>query len=163
TRTDPDVPKHKGLTYFALDMHAPGVEVRPLRQITGEAEFNEVYMTDVRIPDADRVGEVGDGWRVAMTTLMNERVTIGGGRGGLGAIGEAVRIWKQRAATDDDPVLRDRLMQLWVDAETLRLTNLRAAANRRIGNPGPEGSIAKLRFAETNKEILDFCITLLGP
>jgi alkylation response protein AidB-like acyl-CoA dehydrogenase len=168
TRTDPDVPKHKGLTYFALDMHAPGVEVRPLRQITGEAEFNEVYMTDVRVPDADRVGEVGDGWRVSMTTLMNERVTIGGGGGGSGgprrgsgAIGEAVRIWNARA--DRDPVLRDRLMQLWVDAETLRLTNLRAAANRRIGNPGPEGSIAKLRFAETNKEILEFCITLLGP
>jgi alkylation response protein AidB-like acyl-CoA dehydrogenase len=168
TRTDPDVPKHKGLTYFALDMHAPGVEVRPLRQITGEAEFNEVYMTDVRVPDADRVGEVGDGWRVAMTTLMNERVTIGGGGGGSGgprrgsgAIGEAVRIWKAR--TDHDPVLRDRLMELWVDAETLRLTNLRAAARRRIGNPGPEGSIAKLRFAETNKEILEFCITLLGP
>jgi alkylation response protein AidB-like acyl-CoA dehydrogenase len=167
TRTDPDVPKHKGLTYFAVDMHAPGVEVRPLRQITGEAEFNEVYLTDVRIPDADRVGDVGEGWRVAMTTLMNERVTIGGSGGGSGgpkrgsgAIAEAVRIWNARA--DKDPALRDRLMQLWVDAETLRLTNLRAAARARVGNPGPEGSIAKLRFAETNKEILEFCINLLG-
>jgi alkylation response protein AidB-like acyl-CoA dehydrogenase len=168
TRTDPDVPKHKGLTYFALDMHAPGVDVRPLRQITGEAEFNEVYLTDVRVPDHDRIGAVGDGWRVAMTTLMNERVTIGSGssggggpKRGAGAIAEAVRIWNAR--DDHDPVLRDRLMQLWVDAETLRLTNLRAAANARQGNPGPEGSIAKLRFAETNKAILDFCITLLGP
>jgi alkylation response protein AidB-like acyl-CoA dehydrogenase len=169
TRTDPDLPKHKGLTYFALDMHAPGVEVRPLRQITGEAEFNEVYLTDVRIPDHDRVGAVGDGWRVAMTTLMNERVTIGGSgassgggpRRGGGAIAEAVRLWQARE--DRDPVVRDRLLQLWVDAETLRLTNLRAAANARMGNPGPEGSIAKLRFAETNKAILDFCITLLGP
>jgi alkylation response protein AidB-like acyl-CoA dehydrogenase len=168
TRTDPDVPKHKGLTYFAVDMHAPGVEVRPLRQITGEAEFNEVYLTDVRIPDRDRIGGVGDGWRVAMTTLMNERVTIGGSSGGSsgpkrgsGAIAEAVRLWKER--TDKDPALKDRLMQLWVDAETLRLTNLRAAARARVGNPGPEGSIAKLRFAETNKAILEFCINLLGP
>ena len=98
-RTDPDAPKHKGLTYFALDMHAPGVEVRPLRQITGEAEFNEVYMTEVRVPDADRIGDVGEGWRVAMTTLMNERTTIGGGGGppgrGSGAIAEAVRIWHE--------------------------------------------------------------------
>ena len=81
-RTDPELPKHKGLTYFMLDMHAPGVEVRPLRQITGEAEFNEVYMTDARIADADRIGDVGDGWRVSMTTLMNERTTIGAASGG---------------------------------------------------------------------------------
>src|SRR5579875_2949894 len=99
TRTDPDVPKHKGLTYFALDMHAPGVEVRPLIQITGEAEFNEVYLTEVRVPDSDRIGAVGEGWRVAMPTLMNERTTIGGGGGaperGSGAIAEAVRIWRE--------------------------------------------------------------------
>ena len=83
-RTDPDAPKHRGLTYFICDMHAPGVDVRPLRQMTGQAEFNEVYLTDVRIPASDRIGDVGDGWRVSMTTLMNERVTIGGGGGGSG-------------------------------------------------------------------------------
>jgi alkylation response protein AidB-like acyl-CoA dehydrogenase len=164
-RTDPDTPKHKGLTYFALDMHAPGVEVRPLRQMTGEAEFNEVYMTEVRVPDADRIGEVGAGWGVAMTTLMNERTTIGGGGGaparGSGAIAEAVRIWKEEV-TDKSPVKRDRLMQMWVEAEALRLTNIRAGQNRRIGNPGPEGSIAKLMFAEVNMRIYELCIDLLG-
>ncbi|MCB0977873.1 MAG: acyl-CoA dehydrogenase family protein, partial [Acidimicrobiales bacterium] len=139
-RTDPDAPKHKGLTYFALDMHAPGVEVRPLRQITGEAEFNEVYLTEVRVPDADRIGDVGEGWRVAMTTLSNERTTIGGGGGaptrGSGAIAEAVRIWQEEANVDRNPVAKDRLMQLWIDSEVLRLTNIRASQNRKAGNPG---------------------------
>jgi alkylation response protein AidB-like acyl-CoA dehydrogenase len=165
TRTDPDAPKHKGLTYFALDMHAPGVEVRPLRQITGEAEFNEVYMTDVRVPDTDRIGAVGEGWRVAMTTLMNERTTIGGGQGpparGSGAIAEAVRIWKDEVA-DHTPAKRDALVRAWIDAEVLRLTNIRASQNRRAGNPGPEGSIAKLSFAEINMRIYELCVDLLG-
>jgi alkylation response protein AidB-like acyl-CoA dehydrogenase len=164
TRTDPDAPKHKGLTYFGLDMHAPGVEVRPLRQMTGEAEFNEVYLTEVRVPDADRIGGVGDGWRVAMTTLMNERTSIGGGSGpparGSGAIAEALRIWK--ASADRDPVARDRVTRMWVEAEVLRLTNLRAGENRRAGNPGPEGSIAKLMFAEVNERIYELCVDLLG-
>ena len=165
-RTDPNTPKHKGLTYFALDMHAPGVEVRPLRQMTGEAEFNEVYLTEVRVPDADRLGAVGEGWRVSMTTLANERTTIGGGGGappqqGSGAIAEAVRIWND-PATERTAVARDRLMQLWVRAEVLRLTNQRASQNRRAGNPGPEGSIAKLQFAEINMEIYEFCVELLG-
>ncbi|MGO9196609.1 MAG: acyl-CoA dehydrogenase family protein [Acidimicrobiales bacterium] len=165
-RTDPEQPKHKGLTYFALDMHAPGVEVRPLRQMTGEAEFNEVYMTEVRVPDRDRVGDVGDGWRVSMSTLMNERTSIGGGGGmpgrGSGTIAEAVRIFKEDCP-DPNAVAKDRLMQMWVEAEALRLTNLRASDNRRAGNPGPEGSIAKLMFAEVNKRIYELCIDLLGP
>jgi alkylation response protein AidB-like acyl-CoA dehydrogenase len=166
-RTDPDVPKHKGLTYFALDMHAPGVEVRPLRQMTGEAEFNEVYLTEVRVPDGDRVGDVGEGWRVAMTTLSNERTTIGGGTGasssgpGSGSIAEAVRIW-QSDGHRQNPVDRDRLTRLWIESEALRLTNLRASQNRKAGNPGPEGSIAKLMFAEVNKRIYELCIDLLG-
>jgi alkylation response protein AidB-like acyl-CoA dehydrogenase len=166
-RTDPSAPKHKGLTYFALDMHAPGVEVRPLRQMTGEAEFNEVYMTEVRVPDADRIGDVGDGWRAAMTTLMNERTTIGGGGGGQGsqrgqgAIAEAVRVWREGGA-DRRPALKDRLMRLWCESETLRLTNIRAVQNARAGNPGPEGSIAKLAFAECNQRVYELCVDLLG-
>lgn len=167
TRTDPDVPKHKGLTYFALDMHAPGVEVRPLIQITGEAEFNEVYLTEVRVPDSDRIGEVGEGWRVAMTTLMNERTTIGGGGGaperGSGAIAEAVRIWRSLDAGRRHPADLDRMMKLWCSSEALRLTNMRAGQNRKAGNPGPEGSIAKLMFAELNKDIYELCVDLLGP
>ena len=146
-------------------MHAPGVEVRPLRQMTGEAEFNEVYLTEVRVPDADRIGDVGEGWRVAMTTLSNERTTIGGGTGppvrGSGSIAEAVRIW-QSDGSHRNPVARDRLMRLWIEAEVLRLTNLRASQNRRAGNPGPEGSIAKLMFAEVNKRVYELCIDLLG-
>jgi alkylation response protein AidB-like acyl-CoA dehydrogenase len=165
-RSDPDVPKHKGLTYFALDMHAPGVEVRPLMQITGEAEFNEVYLTEVRVPDADRIGAVGEGWRVAMTTLMNERTTIGGGGGsperGSGAIAEAVRLWREADPAQRHPAQLDRLMSLWCQAEALRLTNLRAGQNRRTGNPGPEGSIAKLMFAEVNQRIYELCVDLLG-
>jgi alkylation response protein AidB-like acyl-CoA dehydrogenase len=166
TRTDPDVPKHRGLTYFALDMHASGVEVRPLIQITGEAEFNEVYLTEVRVPDSDRIGDVGDGWRVSMTTLMNERTSIGGGSGlperGSGAIAEALRIWRQ-AGGAHNPSTRDRLLKLWSEAEALRLTNIRASQNRRVGNPGPEGSIAKLMFAEVNQRIYELCVDLLGP
>ena len=164
-RTDPEAPKHKGMTYFALDMHAPGVEVRPLRQMTGEAEFNEVYLTEVRVPDADRIGDVGEGWRVAMTTLSNERTTIGGGGGapprGSGSIAEAVRIYQSDGARRT-AVERDLLMQLWVEMEVLRLTNLRASQNRKAGNPVPEGSIAKLMFAEVNKDIYELCVELIG-
>ena len=161
-RTDPEQPKHRGLTYFVVDMHAPGVEVRPLRQITGEAEFNEVYFTDVRIPDSERLGDVGDGWRVSLTTLMNERVSIGGAiqPKGSGPIGEAVKIWKSKGHSD--PALKDELMQLWTEAEVNRLTNIRASQLRAVGTPGPEGSTAKLAFAELNKRVYEFCLTLMG-
>jgi alkylation response protein AidB-like acyl-CoA dehydrogenase len=160
-RTDADVPKHKGLTYFVIDMHAPGVEVRPLYQITGEAEFNEVYMTDVRIPDSERLGDVGDGWRVTLTTLMNERVAIGGQippRGG-GFIGELMKVWAKVGA---DPAKRDSVTKLWIAAEVLRLTNIRATHLRSAGNPGPEGSIGKIMSAELNKRISELTVELLG-
>ena len=163
-RTDPDVPKHAGLTAFVVDMHGPGVETRPLRQMTGEAEFNEVYFTDARIPDGERLGNPGDGWRVSLTTLMNERVSIGGAivPQGSGPIAEAVRIWKSLPAERKDPAARDELMKLWIEAEVLRLTNIRAGQNRKIGVPGPEGSTGKLAYAEGNKRIYDFCVSLLG-
>jgi alkylation response protein AidB-like acyl-CoA dehydrogenase len=163
-RTDPDVPKHAGLTAFVVDMQAPGVETRPLRQMTGEAEFNEVYFTDVRIPDKERLGGPGDGWRVSLTTLMNERVSIGGAivPQGSGPIAEAVRIWRQLPEERKDAARRDELMTLWIEAEVLRLTNIRAGQNRKVGVPGPEGSTGKLAFAEGNKKVYDFCVSLLG-
>jgi alkylation response protein AidB-like acyl-CoA dehydrogenase len=161
-RTNPELPKHRGLSYFIIDMHQPGVEVRPLRQMTGEAEFNEVYFTDARVPDTDRLGAIGDGWRVALTTLMNERVAIGnvvGPRGG-GAIADAIRMWKEYGHTN--PVRLDRLMHLWCRAEAMRLTNLRAAQMRLRGTPGPEGSTAKLAWAELNKAIYSYAVELMG-
>ena len=144
-------------------MHAPGVEVRPLVQITGEAEFNEVYFTDVRIPDAERLSEVGEGWRVSLTTLMNERVSIGGSVSprGSGMIGAAVNVWMKTDRAD--VVARDRLAKLWCDAEVLRLTNVRASQNRKRGTPGPEGSVGKLAMAELNQRIASFMMNLLGP
>ena len=166
-RSDPDVPKHAGITCFLVDMHASGVEVRPLRQMTGEAEFNEVFFTDVRVPDDGRLGAAGDGWRVALTTLMNERVAIGGNVGGRGTgpIGDALALWRERWQGRTSPhalVLRDRLVQSWVSHEVLRLTNLRAAHLRRAGTPGPEGSVAKLAYAEENKRTYELCVDLLG-
>jgi alkylation response protein AidB-like acyl-CoA dehydrogenase len=166
TRTDPSVPKHRGITYFALDLSAAGVEVRPLRQMTGQAEFSEVFLTGVRVPDVDRVGDVNDGWRVAMTTLGSERSSIGGGGGarppGSGAIAEAVRLWKELPDDRRSPTTLDLLMSLWCGAEVLRLTNARAGAARRGGNPGPEGSIAKLAFARLNQDVYELCVDLLG-
>jgi alkylation response protein AidB-like acyl-CoA dehydrogenase len=164
-RTDPDAPKHRGLTYFVADMHAPGVDVRPLRQMTGEAEFNEVYLTDVRIPDAERLGDVGDGWRVAMTTLMNERVSIGGSVAprGSGTITYAVNAWNALPESARDAGRRDELMRLWSRAEANRITNIRASQNRKKGVPGPEGSVGKLAFADLNKDIMSFTMNLLGP
>ncbi|GGQ07733.1 acyl-CoA dehydrogenase family protein [Streptomyces roseolilacinus] len=162
-RTDPDAPKHRGITYFLCDMTDPGVEVRPLRQITGEAEFNEVFLTGVRIPDDHRLGEVGDGWAVARTTLMNERVAIGGARipreGGM--IGRAARTWRDRPElrTHD---LHQRLLDLWVEAEVARLTGERLRQQLAVGRPGPEGSAMKLAFARLNQQISGLEVELLA-
>jgi alkylation response protein AidB-like acyl-CoA dehydrogenase len=163
-RTDPDLPKHKGLTMFVIDMQAPGVEVRPLVQATGEAEFNEVYATDVRIADAERLGDTGDGWRVSLTTLMNERVSIGGqvNPRGSGVIAVAVNQWKQHPERHG-AIARDQLTRLWIDAEVNRLTNMRAAQNRTKGTPGPEGSVGKLAMAGLNQRIMSFTMDLMGP
>ncbi|MBI2168879.1 MAG: acyl-CoA dehydrogenase family protein [Actinobacteria bacterium] len=163
-RTDPDVPKHRGLTYFVVDMQADGVEVRPLRQITGDAEFNEVYFTDARVPDENRLGGVGEGWNVAITTLMNERSALGveaTDRRGAGPAAAAVDLWKHYERTD--PALKDALMRLWVEGEVLRMTGLRAAAARQLGTPGPEGSVGKLLFAEHNKRVRKLCLDVMGP
>ena len=162
-RTDPDVPKHQGLTYFCCDMTAPGVEVRPLRQMTGEAEFNEVFLTDVPIPDSDRIGAVGEGWKVATATLMNERVSIGGGaparEGGM--IASAAAAWREHPERRT-PGLHDRLLRLWADAEVARLAGARLRQQLSAGQPGPEGSAAKLVFARLNQEISEFEVELDG-
>ncbi|WP_399082868.1 acyl-CoA dehydrogenase family protein [Streptomyces sp. BBFR2] len=162
-RTDPALPKHQGLTYFLCDMTAPGVEVRPLRQITGEAEFNEVFLTGVRLPDSHRIGEVGQGWEVARTTLMNERVAIGGAvtprEGGM--IGIAAADWRARPElrTHD---LHQRLLTLWVDAEVTRLTGERLRQQLAKGAPGPEGSGMKLAFARLAQQISGWNLEFLA-
>ncbi|MDH2427442.1 acyl-CoA dehydrogenase family protein [Sphaerisporangium sp. TRM90804] len=162
-RTDPDVPKHRGLTYFVCDMHAPGVDVRPLRQITGEAEFNEVFLTGVRLPDTLRLGEVGEGWRVAQHTLMNERVAIGGapGRRGGGLMGIVARTWRERPEirTHD---LHGRLLHLWVEAEVTRLAGARLREQLAAGAPGPEGSGMKLAFARLNQALSGIDVEMRG-
>jgi len=162
-RTNPDVPKHQGLTYFLCDMTDPGIEVRPLRQITGEAEFNEVFLTDVRIPDAYRLGAEGDGWRVANATLNNERVAIGGASGGRsgGMIGVVSRTWREHPERRT-PELHDRLVRLWVEAEVARVTGQRLRQKLRLGQPGPEGSAMKLTFARLNQQLSGLEVELLG-
>lgn len=163
-RTDPDVPKHKGLTYFIVDLRSPGVEIRPLRQITGRAQFNEVFLHDVRIPDHHRLGEVGAGWRVSMSTLTDERASLGDrvpARGG-GAIGEAIALWKSRPERRT-PVLRERLARLWLRSEAHRLTVERGKVAAAKGVFGPEISVGKLAGSELTQHIYEFCLELLGP
>jgi alkylation response protein AidB-like acyl-CoA dehydrogenase len=162
-RTDPDVPKHKGMTYFVIDMHAPGVEVRPLRQMNGESEFNEVYLHEAYIPDDWRLGEVGSGWSVATTTLMNERNAIGGGPSvrNAGSVADALQLWRERPDLRA-PGLRARLTQLVVDADANRLFSDRERVERGQQAAGPRGSIGKLYGAELNQRVYEFCMDVLG-
>jgi alkylation response protein AidB-like acyl-CoA dehydrogenase len=162
-RTDPETPKHRGLTYFVVDMTAPGVEVRGLRQITGESEFNEVFLTDVRIPDDQRLGEVGQGWAVAQYTLMNERVAIGGGTlpRESGALGSLAARWRGHPEART-PGLHDRMLRLWVQGEAARLTAERLGQQQAAGQPGPEGSGVKITYARLNQECSSLELELEG-
>ena len=165
-RTDPDVEKHRGLTGFVVDMHAPGVEVRPLRQMTGGASFNEVFFTDVRIPDSHRLGDVNAGWTVALTTLMNERAAIGGGGGGsgLGSLGtwRLMELVKQMDRSSD-PLIRQDLAQVIINLKIASYTNIRAMSKLAANQlPGPEMSIAKLSLTQNFTRICNLLSDVLG-
>src|ERR1051325_9097129 len=175
-RTDGSGDKHEGLTYFLMDMHAPGVEVRPLRQITGDAEFNEIFMEDVFVPANRVVGQVGQGWQVAITTLMNERANVGFAllarlEVSLSRLIALAKTTPRNGATAaNDPVLRDRLADLWTDLQAFRFTIYRSFSSLlKTGVPGPEGSVAKLFWSETNQRLtktaleIEGAFALLGP
>ncbi len=162
-RSDASGDKHEGLTYLIVDMRSRGVEVRPLRQITGEAEFNEIFFSDVEVPRENVLGEVGDGWRVAMTTLLHERGTFGFSL--TGALDVAVRrlVALAKARAPHDPLVRDRVALEWIELQALRYTNYRALAPlERTGIPGPEGSVAKLRWSEANQRLTKLAMEILG-
>jgi alkylation response protein AidB-like acyl-CoA dehydrogenase len=167
-RTDPDQPKHQGITYFLLDMHQPGVEVRPLRQITGEAEFNEVFLDGARVPDEHRVGEINDGWRVSASTLSSERQMVSGsGSGGMGRLGgsgaERLISLARETGRWDDPVVRGKIMRLWAQEQIRGWTNARVRAALSAGqSPGAASSIGKVHQATLNQQIQDLMVDLLG-
>jgi alkylation response protein AidB-like acyl-CoA dehydrogenase len=164
TRSDPQSTKHAGLTYLLVDMHAPGVEVRPLRQITGEAEFNEIFFTAVRVPVENVVGEIGQGWAVAMTTLLHERATLGFALTASLEVNLRKLITLARGRTDDDPILRDRIAREWIELQALRFTNIRALTQLiKTGMPGPEGSVSKLQWSEANQRLTKLALEVLGP
>jgi alkylation response protein AidB-like acyl-CoA dehydrogenase len=166
-RTNPDAPKHKGLTGFVVDMHAPGVEIRPLRQMTGGASFNEVFFSEVRIPDSHRLGDVNEGWTVALTTLMNERAAIGGGMasGGSGNMGTQRLIELVRhQGKNKDPLIRQQLADIVINGRVASFTNLRAMAKIATGQlPGPEMSIAKLTLTANMARVSELVASVLGP
>jgi alkylation response protein AidB-like acyl-CoA dehydrogenase len=164
-RTDAEQPKHRGLTGFIVDMKAPGVEVRPLRQMTGGASFNEVFFTDVRVPDDHRLGEVNNGWNVALTTLMNERAAIGAGAGASGTGGTITRLIEmvRYFGLSQDPLVRQELADIITRARVSSYTNQRALAKIKVGQlPGPELSIAKLSSTQLLQRVGDFVSHVLG-
>ena len=167
-RTDPDLPKHKGLTGFVIDMHSPGIDIRPLKQMTGNANFNEVYFADVRVPDGNRLGDVNQGWAVALTTLMNERASIGTGSGG-GSGGGAMNMARltemcRWMGVLDDPLVRQQLAQLYTGLKVLNWTNNRAMAKVKAGGlPGPEMSLAKMGLTDNMKRTANLVSQVLGP
>ena len=169
-RTDPDAPKHQGLTYFLMDMDQDGVEVKPLVQITGEAEFNEIFMDEAYIPDENVVGGVGNGWGVAITTLMNERAGLAfAAQAALKthireAIDLAQKTSRDGRPTSEDPVIRDRLAQLFIESEIFRVTNYRGLTKiMKNGVPGPEGSLGKWQWAEVNQHLMELAMEIEGP
>jgi alkylation response protein AidB-like acyl-CoA dehydrogenase len=164
TRSDPGSVKHAGLTYLLVDMHAPGVEVRPLRQITGEAEFNEIFFSAVEVPVENVVGEIGQGWAVAMTTLLHERATLGFALTASLEVNLRKLITLARGRTDGDPILRDRIAREWIELQALRLTNYRSLTQLiKTGMPGPEGSVSKLQWSEANQRLTKLSLEVLGP
>jgi alkylation response protein AidB-like acyl-CoA dehydrogenase len=163
-RTDQDAPKHQGLTYFLMDMEQEAVQVRPLRQITGEAEFNELFIQEARIPDENVLGGVGNGWTVAITTLMHERAGLGASSAIQVriALGELVSLARERAVADD-PIVRQRIAQLHIEAETLRLNAWRGLTQTmKTGVPGPEGSLPKWQWAELNQAVTELAMEIRG-
>src|SRR5436190_5243911 len=163
-RTDPDAPKHKGLTYFLMDMEQDEIDVRPLRQITGEAEFNELFIENAYVPEENVVGGEGNGWMVAITTLMNERAGLGASAalGLANTLDEMIELAREQGKADD-PVLRDKIARLKIGIEGLRLGAMRAlTATMKVGIPGPEGSISKLQWSSTHQAMTELAIELGG-
>jgi alkylation response protein AidB-like acyl-CoA dehydrogenase len=161
-RTDPDAPRHAGITYFAVGMSTPGIDIRPLRQMNGEAHFNEVFLNDVRVPAANVIGAVDEGWKVAVTTLSNERVAIAGGSG----VSDPERLLQlaRTIGVSRDPLFRQRFVEIWSRSEVIRYLRLRSRTALSQGRrPGPEASVMKLAYARYVKQLSDLAIGMQGP